>query len=35
MQRTSEILNRLKNQNAHGEHDRKLFDEVQTALKKL
>ncbi len=34
-QRALEILNNLKAANALGEFDRKLFDEVQTALQKL
>jgi tetratricopeptide (TPR) repeat protein len=33
-QRALEILNQLKTQNALGEWDKKLFDEVQTALQK-
>jgi hypothetical protein len=34
-QRTFGILNLLKSQNALGEFDQKLLDEVQTALQKL
>jgi serine/threonine protein kinase len=34
-QRALEILNRLRDQNALGKFDEKMFDEVQTALRKL